>query len=255
MGTFPVLLSIPHGGTKVPAELKNRLAIGKNGLFEDTDPFTQRIYDLKDKVKFVTKANVARAFIDPSRSATDLPPENPDGVIKSHTCFGKVIYKQDQQPNKSEIAFLLEKYYAPYHHQIQEIILAGRNDLKICFDCHSMAEIGPQISPDTGESRPLICLGNRFGASAEDAVVYKLKSCFVTAFELKETDVTINKPFAGGFITNRYGNNPLPWVQIEMNRKLYLKEPWFNSETLKISKSKIDDLNNKFFLALKMYFS
>jgi N-formylglutamate deformylase len=253
--TLPVLISIPHGGTQTPAELEDRLLIGEKGIFEDTDPFTQQIYDLGEKAKYVVKAAIARAFVDPSRSVSDLPPDNPDGVVKSHTCFGKIIYKHDLQPTKSEIRSLLDKYYHPFHNQLQAIIHASMNDLELCLDCHSMAETGPAIAPDTGKKRPVICLGNRFGEASPNEIIHKLRSCFMIAFDLDETEVTINKPFAGGFITRHYGNNPLPWIQVEMNRKLYLEEPHFNSETLEISAAKTEELNGRFYLALKNYFS
>jgi formiminoglutamase len=253
--TLPVLISIPHGGTEIPGELQDRLAIGKKGIFEDSDAFTQQIYDLKEKVRCVVKANIARAFIDPSRAESDLPPANPDGVIKTHTCFGKVIYKPSMQPSQSEIIPLLEKYYHPLHNQIQTSVNDRRKDLELCLDCHSMEEIGPAIAPDTGVKRPAICLGNRFGEASPDEMVQKLRACLIDAFELDESDVTVNKPFAGGFITRNYGRNPLPWIQIEMNRNLYLKKPYFNSETLEISAAKTEDLNRRFFLALKSYFS
>ena len=255
MERLPVLISIPHGGNKIPAELKDRLAIGERDIFEDIDPFTQQIYDLGEKIKYVVKTDIARTFVDPSRSISDLPPDNPDGVIKSHTCFGKIIYRDNLQPNELETESLLNKYYYPYHHQLQEIIQNNENDLQICLDCHSMVDTGPAISPDVGKRRPMICLGNRFGESASGEIIQKLKSCFIVAFGLDETKVTINKPFGGGYITRNYGKKPLPWIQVEMNRSFYLREPYFNSAVLTISNEIIEDLNNKFYLALKKFFS
>ncbi len=255
MEQLPVLLSIPHGGDQIPVELENRLLAGDKEIFEDSDAFTRQIYDLKEKVRYVVKADIARAFIDLSRAETDLPPGNPDGVIKSHTCFGKIIYKPDMQPTRAEINSLLEKNYHPFHKQIRTIVNDRKNDLELCLDCHSMEEIGPAIAPDTGKKRPAVCLGNRFGEASPDEMVRKLRECLILAFELDETDVTINRPFAGGFITRNYGNNPLPWIQIEMNRKLYLKTPHFNRETLEISAEKTEDLRGRFYRALKNYFS
>jgi N-formylglutamate deformylase len=254
MDILPVLLSIPHGGTGVPAELQNRLAIGTKEIFEDIDGFTREIYDLKDKVRHVHKMNIARTFVDPGRAPTDLPPENPDGVVKSHTCFGKIIFRENRQPDRSETTRLLEKYYHPFHHRLQALIREDGTNLKLCIDCHSMAETGPAISPDRGKERPLFCLGNRFGASAPDTLVEKLKSSLVEAFELDENDVADNKPFAGGYITRHYGNNPLPWIQVEMNRKLYLKAPWFDAEKLTISGDRTAELNGRFHQALKIFF-
>jgi formiminoglutamase len=255
MKRLPILISIPHGGTQIPPELEGKLALGRREIFEDSDPFTQQIYEPKETAMYVVKATVARAFVDPSRSVSDLPPDNPDGVIKSHTCFGKIIYKPGMQPTQPEIELLLEKYYHPFHNEIQTIVNDRENNLELCLDCHSMEETGPAIAPDTGKKRPVICLGNRFGAASPDAMIQKLKSCLMMAFELDKTDIAVNKPFAGGFITRNYGNNPLPWIQVEMNRKLYLKKTHFNPETLEISDKKIEDLNGRFYLALKNYFS
>jgi N-formylglutamate deformylase len=255
MEKLPVLISIPHGGNEVPPELGQRLAIGSKEIFEDSDAYTREIYDLGEKAMYVVKTTIARAFVDPSRSESDRPPEDPDGIIKSHTCFGKIIYKPGLEPKKSEIESLLKKYYYAYHHQLQRIINTNRRDIQICLDCHSMAETGPVISPDSGSKRPLFCPGNRFGEAASDAMIRKLRSSFINAFELDETDVAMNQPFAGGFITRTYGNRPLPWVQVEMNRKFYLRDPYFDSAALTVSSKITEDLNSKFYVALKDFFS
>ncbi|MEJ2111093.1 MAG: N-formylglutamate amidohydrolase [Acidobacteriota bacterium] len=146
------------------------------------------------------------------------------------------------------------KYYFPFHRRLEETIEKDKNDLLLCVDCHSMAETGPSISPDRGKPRPLFCLGNRFGASSSDEVARRMKACLMDAFELGDEDVTINKPFAGGYITRHYGNKPVPWIQVEMNRILYLSKPWFDPETLELSRDRIDELNQKFYLALKTFF-
>ena len=78
MKKFPVLLSIPHGGTQRPPELDDLLSITDADLFDDSDPFVIEIYDLGEKVEDVVKTNIARAFVDLNRSLQDLPPENPD---------------------------------------------------------------------------------------------------------------------------------------------------------------------------------
>ena len=254
MQRFPVLISIPHGGTSIPDELKNKLVIGCREIFEDIDPFTQKIYDLGNKITVVLKADVARTFVDLSRSTEDLPPKNPDGVIKSHTCFGKIIYKTDKQPDEVLIKLLLKKYYHPFHNKLKGVIEKNKSNLKFCLDCHTMEAVGPAISPDSGKDRPLICLGNRFGESAPNELIEKLRLSFINVFKLNESDVTINRPFAGGFITRNYGNNPLPWIQVELNRLLYLRKPYFDSSTLEISEERLRDLNDKLALVLQNFF-
>ena len=53
---------------------------------------------------------------------------------------------------------LLDKYYGPYHKQMEEQI--KNPDIKLAVDCHSMAAKSPPIEADVGAVRPLICLGN-----------------------------------------------------------------------------------------------
>ena len=255
MQKLPVLLSIPHGGLLIPDELNEKLIIGEKEIFEDIDPFTHQIYNLGEDVAAVFKTEIARTFVDLSRAPDDLPPQNPDGVIKSHTCFGKKIYKENEQPDSFLIDQLLIKYYHPFHNQLENFTKKNINDIKLCLDCHTMAETGPAISPDKGMKRPLICLGDRFGEAAPKNLIEKLKESFEKNFNLDENQVTINKPFAGGFITREYGNNPLPWIQIEMNRSFYLTAPYFDSDNLTVHEERLNELKNKFNLTLQDFFS
>ena len=174
MQKLPVLITIPHGGMLIPDELTNKIIISKKQIFEDIDPFTQQIYNLEDKVTAVFKTDIARTFIDLSRSTNDLPPENPDGIIKSHTCFGKKIYNDNEQPDSEFITLLLDKYYHPFHNQLSDFIERNKNEIRLCLDCHTMAETGPVISPDKGMKRPLFCLGSRFGNAAPNDMIEKL---------------------------------------------------------------------------------
>ena len=248
---FPVLISIPHGGWKIPPEVKDIVLLSKKDIFDDSDPFTIDIYDIGKKAKKVIKTDIARAFVDPNRAPDDLPPKNPDGVVKTKTCYGVQIYRKPL--NKKLINLLLEKYYYPYHDQIKQAV--KRKEIEIAFDCHSMAAIAPEISPDVGQKRPAICLGNVYGKSCDFDTTEKLRRAFVEAFHLDDNEVTINKPFSGGYITKIYGNNPVRWIQIEINRKLYLSEPWFNKEKLSVKKDRLEQLKSMFLRAIEIFFS
>jgi formiminoglutamase len=251
---IPVLISIPHGGTDTPHELNNRVSISRKDLFDDMDPFTREIFNLKPWVHELIETDIARAFVDLNRAMDDLPPKNPDGVIKTTTCFRKPIYKIGEELNESLKKVLIERYYLPYHTRILKITQDNR-EIRFSLDCHSMASAPPPIAPDsTNKKRPLICLGNNHGKASSFELTRKLARCFCEGFELDEKEVTINKPFAGGFITRRYGNNPLPWIQVEMNRALYLAPPWFNPKTLQMDNHRILELNNRFKKTLELFF-
>ena len=253
MKTFPVLLSIPHGGTQKPLELDSHLVITDKDLFDDSDPFVIEIYDLGEKVEGVVKTNIARAFVDLNRSLEDLPPQNPDGLIKSSTCYEKPIYKKGREPDDSLTNLLIEMYYKPYHNSIQKKM--QELDLKLCLDCHSMASIAPNISPDGKEKkRPMFCLSNQDGKTSTTEMIELLASCISKSFGLDRKEISINDPFHGGYITRTYGNNPLPWIQIEMNRDLYLGKSWFDESSLSIDSSRLRKLNEQFENCLTLFF-
>ncbi len=248
---FPVLISIPHGGWKVPLEVKDMVLLSKRDIFNDSDPYTIDIYDIGEKAVKVIKTDIARAFVDLNRAPDDLPPKNPDGVVKTKTCYGVRIYKKPL--SKELIEILLNKYYYPYHNLIKQVIRSKKID--IAFDCHSMAAIAPQISPDVGQERPTICLGNVHGRSCDFETTERLRKAFIEAFCLEDHEVTINRPFSGGYITKIYGNNPIRWIQVEINRKLYLSDPWFDKEKLSVKKDRLDQLRTMFLKAIQIFFS
>ncbi len=253
MSYLPILISIPHGGDLVPSEVIDKVCLSSKDLFEDSDSFTREIYGIKENVMALVETKIARAIIDLNRDVLDRPPKNPDGIIKTRTCHGKAIYRYDDFPGEPLIKKLIQGYYHVYHQKIVDL-LAKQPGLQLALDCHSMEAIGPEISPDRGQERPMICLGNNHGESCPNEWAEKLAECFRESFQLGENEVTINQPFAGGFITKKYGNAPLPWIQIEMNRSLYLKQPWFNRETLSVDTARLEELRTSFLGALRKFF-
>lgn len=253
MSRLPVLLSIPHGGTRRPPELDGRLCITERDQFDDSDPFVIEIYDLGDSVWKVVKTDIARAYVDLNRPREDLPERNPDGLIKSSTCYRKPIYIEGMEPDTLLSNALIEKYYDPYYGEISDACMEP--GLEVCLDCHSMAGVPPDIAPDPGpEKRPLFCLSNREGRTSSDEQVERLAACISESFGIGSGDVSINRPFKGGHITKSFGNNPLPWIQVEMNRELYLDPKWFDRDSLRVSPGRLAELNRMFGEALVRFF-
>ena len=245
MKKIPILLSIPHGGTKKPPELEDHLCITDHDLFDDEDPFVDEIYNLGDKVEKVISAQIARAFVDLNRSLQDMPPKNPDGLIKSMTCYQRPIYSTGKEPDEKLRQILIEKYYKPYHREIQKAV--SQLDLQLCLDCHSMAAVAPSISPDGNEkNRPAFCISNQDGKTCTKEMLDRMSECIAKSFSLDLSEISQNDPFKGGHITKTYGNNPFPWIQIEMNRDMYLSEEWFDRESLSMKNDRLEKLNQMF---------
>jgi N-formylglutamate deformylase len=229
---YPFLISIPHGGTEVPAEVRGRLALEGDELVYYSDPVTPLLYHFGDAVETTIDTPVSRMVVDLNRPPLPLPPKDPDGIIKVRTIDGRTVYREGQFPDMPLIHRLLMEWYFPYHQRIDELI--DVRDIRIAFDCHSMLPVGSGGQKDAGRKRPLICLGNngdRSGRAKKGSIatcpepwIAALADGFREEFSLGR-EVAINNPFSGGFISNaHYWRKGIPWIQIEVNRSLYEPE-------------------------------
>lgn len=243
MTLLPILISIPHGGTQIPPEVSSLLSLSHRDLFDDSDPYTSEIYTCADLVQQQVEAEVFRAVLDLNRAPDDLPPENSDGCFKTETCVGVTVYNEGAYPDAALRANLLAHYYDPYHDAITRGVRDG--SVKFAFDCHSMAAVAPVYAPDRGMERPLFCLGNGDNRYSSREAITALADTIASVFSLSTSSIGINKPFKGGYITRTHGNNPVPWIQIEMNRSLYLKYPWFQNESGLVASERLAFLNSK----------
>ena len=182
-------------------------------------------------------ANFPRAFLDVNREPFELDPSMftdrlPDyantqsvrvagglGTIAKIVAEGEEIYTS--KLSVEEGLERIEAVYKPYHTALRQML--ARTHVKfgyaVLIDCHSMPSVrnGP-----VGDFRPDFVIGDRYASSCSPEVTHY-------AFNLLRElgyQVEINKPYAGGFITEHYGRpqNGLHAIQIEINRSLYMDE-------------------------------
>jgi N-formylglutamate deformylase len=118
----------------------------------------------------------------------------------------------------------IEGLYKPYHRALRRLVTRVHRDFgtAILVDCHSM----PSLAGSRDERpRADIVLGDRYGTSCVAGVTDVVET---TLHDLGYS-VSRNKPYAGGFITEHYGNPPagLHAIQLEINRALYMDERQF----------------------------
>jgi len=256
------LISIPHGGNKIPPEVIDRINITQKDIFYDSDTLALDLYDFKNRVAAIVSMPVARAILDVNRAPDDVPPDNPDGVIKITTLQGKLIYKEGTFPSDDVMDILRKKYYFPYHKKIE--VLLKQHRIELALDCHTMLECAPSASDNVGQPRPLLCLsngGDEKGRSTKKGSsvtcrpewIQALASSFKHVFAA-EGEVAINNPFTGGYTSRyHYPTSGVPWIQIELNRKLYLSHPYFDAEHLDVDKERITELREKVFSAIERF--
>lgn len=202
---LPLLLSVPHGGLAIPAEVKDYCILTEEEVKRDGDEGAAEIYDLGGECDGFAAASVARAVIDLNRAEDD---RRRDGVVKTHTCWDVPVY--DPFPPETVLRELLDRYYRPYHERLRRLSERG---VVLGIDCHTMAAVAPPEGPDPGRERPALCLSDAEGTLPKEWF-RKLADCLGETFG---TAPSLNDPFRGGHIIRSHAGE-LPWVQLEVSR-------------------------------------
>jgi len=234
----PFVLCSPHSGRVYPRAFLELSRLNPLSLRKSEDCFVDDLFVpvAAEGVPLIA-ARFPRAFLDVNREPYEFDPELfleplPDfantqsvrvagglGTIARIVADGEEIYRA-KLPLASGMQ-RVEQLYIPFHAALAELIETTRRDFgyAILIDCHSMpsASMAPAGGP-----RPDIVLGDRFGASADCKITRFLKDLLVGL----GYEVQMNRPYAGGYITEHYGRpaRDVHAVQIEINRGLYLNE-------------------------------
>jgi formiminoglutamase len=256
----PILISVPHGGDKIPRELAESCALSPWELFEDADALTREIFDFRDRAAGFADTQIARSLIDLNRNRADFNSQNPDGVIKGKTAHGASVFTNDQFPAIKTIEGVLARYYDPYHKKIDEQL--GSDSFKLALDCHSMDPIGPKLGKKPGERRPLFCLSNGGDSSGfpigkkgyitcSPTLIINFAEILAQTFKISEEEVLLNDPFPGGHIIRSHYSDVVPWIQLEINKRLYITSDKFDKKSLTCFPGVISNLKERIWTAVQ----
>jgi len=224
---LPFVISIPHCSKLIPAEIRPVIALEEEQILDCTDRGTREIFS-QYPVRTVLWARWSRLVVDLNRSHLQ---RDSTGVVPEVDYFQRRIYKEGFAPDGEEVRRRLRSYYWPYHDRLKEAL--QDKEIKVLFDCHSLSRIGPPGAPDKLQWRKDIVLGNNGDGKGEREDSRGTITCAPeTLLMMKEVleesgfSVSINHPYAGGFITTHYGEELFSKgkmaVQIEINQSLYM---------------------------------
>lgn len=234
----PFVLCSPHSGRTYPQSFVEQSRLGPMSLRKSEDCFVDELFAPVAAAGVpLIAARFPRAFLDVNREPYELDPELfhgplPDfantqsvrvagglGTIARIVADGEEIYGE-KLPLAAGLA-RVEHLYVPFHAALAALVAATRERFgyTILIDCHSMPSTS--MAP-SGGPRPDVVLGDRFGASADSRITRFLKD----SLSALGYEVHMNRPYAGGYITEHYGRpaQNVHAVQIELNRALYLNE-------------------------------
>jgi len=224
-GDTPVLISIPHAGLHVPADIAARLSPDAEAL-PDTDWHVERLYDFASGMGAgVLAATHSRYVVDLNRdpAGADLYPGADNTEVCPTSTFDRApLYQAGDKPDEAEIESRLDAYWRPYHDKIATELAAlkSRFGLALLFDAHS---IRSQVPRFFAGRLPDLNFGTASGASASRDLSDRLYA--VLQGGEGYTSVRDGR-FTGGYITRTYGapEAGVHAVQLELAQCTYMDE-------------------------------
>lgn len=227
-GTAPILISVPHAGLEVPADIKARLS--EEGVrLTDTDWHVDRLYaPLKDLGVSMLVANYSRYVIDLNRPADGsslYPGQTVTQLCPTQTFEGRAIYKTGEEPGKAEITERTAKYWQPYHTKLAEELsrIKTAHGHATLWDAHSINNRLPLLFEG---QLPDLNFGTNDGKACNSALASDILA--ITGLNSGCTNV-LNGRFKGGVITRTYGRPQLNInaIQLEMAQACYMDQETF----------------------------
>jgi len=224
-GSAPLLVSLPHVGTRIPDSLKPRFVLRALEV-EDTDWHLDWLY------AFARELGASVIVPLHSRYVIDLnrPPENVPmyaGTNNTELCptrsfSGEPLYRNGQAPDDDEVQTRLARYWKPYHDVLagELVRLQGEHGHAVLWDGHSIRSVLPWLFDGR---LPDLNLGTAGGASCAPSLRAELMR--VLESQDRYTHVADGR-FKGGYITRHFGRpqHGVHAVQLEMCWSTYMRE-------------------------------
>jgi N-formylglutamate deformylase len=224
-GTAPLLVSMPHIGTEIPEELRDRY-VPRALDVEDTDWHLARLYSwARDVGASVLQPKWSRYVIDLNRPPDDTPMY--PGASNTELCptrffTGDPLYREGCEPDAAERVRRRTMYWQPYHDALSAELerIKAQHGFALLWDAHSIRSRIPWLFE--GEL-PGLNIGTANDASAHEMIARAVARA--AARHAAATHV-VNGRFKGGYITRHYGRpaQHVHAVQLEMCQSLYMQE-------------------------------
>jgi N-formylglutamate amidohydrolase len=242
-GTYiPVLVTSPHSGATYSEAFLATSRLDAHAIRQSEDMFVDDLFAASpEHGAHLLSATFPRAFIDLNRAPYELEqvlfkdrlPDHVDkrsarassglGTIPRLVAENTPIY--DGKLTFAEAEKRIEEIHQPFHEKLTGLTkqMIAQHGFAILLDAHSMPDIASQRSLATTHGGGVdFVLGDRFGRASDKALTQWIKNFL----EHCGYRVSMNKPYAGGYITEHYGQplNGLHALQIEINRTIYMDE-------------------------------
>lgn len=224
-GDAPLLLSLPHDGSLIPADLRARMSASAQQA-PDTDWFVSRLYGFARGLgASVLRPTHSRYVVDLNRPPDDVslyPGQNTTGLCPQVQFSGEAVYLPGEEPSPQEIRDRVVTWWQPYHNALRNELerLRSRFGRVLLWEGHSIRSQLPFLF----EGRlPDLSLGTAEGRSCSPELQARLEQVLEGQSQYSHV---CNGRFKGGYITRAYGKpeNGVHAVQLEKAQIGYMDE-------------------------------
>ena len=232
------VFSSPHSGADYSAAFLEASLLGPLQIRSSEDAFVDELFAAAPAAGApLLAARVPRACIDLNRAPDDLDPALISGATRRYLnariaaglgVIPRVVGEgrpiMQGKLTLAEAQRRIADFWHPYHDRLRALLAAARAQfgMAILIDCHSMPHDALGAAPAVAGRLPNVVLGDRFGGACERWLIDAATDLFAAA----GFRVARNAPFAGGYITQTYGQpqRGVQALQIEIDRSLYMDE-------------------------------
>ncbi|MCC2652658.1 MAG: N-formylglutamate deformylase [Microvirga sp.] len=224
-GDAPLVVSLPHTGTEIPAEYERGL-VSPWLARKDADWWIEQLYDFAAGLgATVVRTTISRTVIDVNRdpSGVSLYPGQATTELCPTTTFdGEPLYEPGAEPTTADVAERRARFFDPYHATLHSEIdrLRSKHSNVVVYDCHSIRSIIPRLFDGT---LPHFNIGTNGGATCAPALSESIEKICVSS----GVSHVVNGRFKGGYITRSLGKPEagVHAVQMELACRGYMREP------------------------------
>jgi formiminoglutamase len=224
-GDAPLVVSLPHTGTEMPAAVADRL-VSLWLARKDTDWHVERLYEFAAALgATVLRTRLSRTVIDVNRdpSGASLYPGRATTELCPTTTFdGEPLYRDGRGPPPEEVASRRAVWFVPYHAALAAEVarLRAIHRRVVVYDGHSIRSSIPRLFD--GEL-PHFNIGTDGGRTCDPALTAAVEA----SIEPSPFSRVTNGRFRGGYITRHHGRpgDGVHAIQMELAIRSYLAEP------------------------------
>lgn len=227
-GLAPLLISMPHVGTAIPDDIACNME-DVALIRADTDWHLTLLYKMAEQLNVsVISAGYSRYVIDLNRPKEDsnlYPGQDTTGLCPVDTFAKQPLYKPGHVPDSAAVAQRIEKYWQPYHTQLDAELarIRQQHGVAILWDAHSVASVVPRFFAG---KLPDLNFGTADEKSCAPAMQNAVQTCMQQSRHASAYSYVFNGRFKGGYITRNYGQpaHHIHAIQLEMAQCVYMNE-------------------------------